>query len=340
MKLVITCRFDESVLERLRRDWDLTYLPPAPGTLGLPRSELQSALSGADILVAEGDPITADVLATNPQLKAVIATHGNPNIIVDVPAATAAGVLVCHAPGRNDVTVAEVAVALMVVVSRHLIQGHNALMAGQWSRKPLTWAFFEFMGTELENRTAGLIGFGNIGRQVCKRLRAFDMNVITYDPYVPDAVVEAVGAKKVPLDELLRTSDYVSLHVHVTPETKNMIGARAFALMKPTAYLINTGRAGAVDEQAMIEALRTKRIAGAALDVHHHEPLPADHPLIDLSNVILFPHIAGTTVEMVRRHSALAEASLAALRQGKVPPHLYNRDVLSTDKLRLKLKPA
>jgi D-3-phosphoglycerate dehydrogenase len=266
----------------------------------------------------------------------VFATHGNPNIIVDMAAATKAGVLVAHAPARNDVTVAEVAVAFMVLISRHLVQGHEWMMAGEWVRPDPLRAFFTFMGTELENRTAGLVGFGNIARQVCKRLRAFDMNVVAYDPYLSAEAVAAAGAKKVSLDELLKTSDFVSMHVHVTPETKGMIGTREFALMKPTAYLINTGRAGAVDEQAMIDALTNKRIAGAALDVHHKEPLPVDHPLMKLSNVVLTPHIAGTTVEMVRRHSAIAERNLAAIKAGLVPPNLFNKDVLTSTGLRWK----
>ena len=150
----------------------------------------------------------------------------------------------------------------------------------------------------------------------------------------------SVDVQLVSLDELLRESDFVSMHVHVTDETRGMIGEREFALMKSTAFFINTGRSGAVVEEAMMDALRQKRIAGAAFDVFHTEPLPADHPLLSLPNVVATPHIGGATFDVVRHMSRIAEADLAALREGEVPPHLFNRDVLQNPDLRVTVKVA
>ena len=337
IKVVISGRFDDQVLERLKQDWHVVRLPLNPAKWLLSDEELIDALVDADVFVTEGNPVTAKVLASSPRLKAVITCKGNP-VNVDVAAATAEGVMVINTPGRNAYAVAELCVSLMVMVARNGWASMEALRSGKWANSPRVWAYMTFQGHELAGRTVGLVGLGAIGRLMARRLNAFEMQVLAYDPYVSQATADAVGVQLVPLDELLREADFVSMHVHVTDETRCMIGAREFALMKPTSFFINTGRAGVVVEEAMMDALRQKRIAGAALDVYHTEPLPADHPLLSLPNVVATPHIGGATFDVVRHMSQIAESDLAALRKGESPPHLFNSDVLQSPNLRMAVK--
>jgi len=336
VKVVVCSRFDEEVLGRIGSGWDVVHVPPKLGQWTLPEQELIDLTVDADVLVAEGPRVAKRVLASTTGLKAVISCRGSP-VNVDIAAATAEGVMVVNAPGRNARSVADLCVSLMILAARKAWPAMQAVRSGQWANSQHAWAYLTFQGVELAGRTVGLVGLGAIGRLMAKRLNAFEMRVLAYDPYVPQAVADAVGARLVSLDELLSEADFVSMHVHVTEGTRGMIGAREFALMKPTAFFVNTGRAGAVVEDAMMDALREKRIAGAAFDVYHTEPLPPDHPLLSLPNVIATPHIGGASADVVRHMSEMAETDLAALRNGRVPPHLYNRDVLQSPHLRMKV---
>lgn len=336
MRLVASGRFDGAALERLSKDWDLLTIPPRPDRWGMPEVELIDALQGVDVLLSEADPVTARVLTSCLDLKAVISCHGNP-VNVDVPAATADGVMVVNTPGRNAIAVAELCVALIVMVARNVVAASDVLRSGKWASAPRGWAYRTFQGYELAERTVGLVGLGAVGQLVAKRLRAFDMTVLAYDPYVSQEVADTVGARLVPLDTLFAESDFVSMHVHVTEETRGMIGAHQFALMKPTAFLINTGRAGAVDEEAMMTALTSRSIAGAGLDVYHREPMPMDSLLLQMPNVTLLPHIGGATHDVIRHHSRIAETDLSDLKKGEVPRHLFNRAVLENVRLRAEI---
>ncbi len=336
MKVLFSGRYDENVLDRLRKSWEVVYLPTDPAKFRKSEDEVIALLQGVDVFVVEADEVTAKVLDACPQLKAIIPTRGSP-VNIDVKAATAAGVLVCNTPGRNDRAVAELCVMLMTMVARNVVPAMEALRSGKWHTAPRGWVYLTYQGIELEGRTAGLVGLGAVGRQVAKRLQGYEMKVLAYDPYLPQSVADTVGAQLVPLETLLRESDFVSMHVHTTPETQNMIGAEQFALMKPTAYFINTGRPGSVVEEAMLDALRTKRIAGGAFDVFHREPLAPDDPIMSLSNVVLLPHIGGATYDVIRHQSVGAEANLAALAKGELPPFVFNRDVLQSPGLRMVL---
>jgi len=337
MKVLFSGRFDPQVVQRVENDWTVKWLPHKKGQWGLTEAELISQLQGFDVLVSEADLVTAKVCASSPTLKAVVATRGNP-VNVDVPGATAEGVMVAYAPGRNAQAVAEICIALMVMVARNVAPAMEALRNGQWAKAPRAWAYQTFQGYELGGRTAGLVGLGAVARLVAKRLQAFEMRVLAYDPYLSREAADQAGAKLVSLDELLKQADFISMHVHANDETRNMIGTKEFALMKPTAYFINTGRAGAVEEKAMIEALQQKRIAGAALDVFHQEPLPPDSPLLDLPNVVLLPHIGGATQDVVQHQSRIAEMNLKALRADQPPTFLFNPEVLKNPRLRMVLK--
>lgn len=337
MRVLFSGRFDSQVVKRVEKDWDVKWLTPKKGQWGLTEAELISELRDVDVLVSEADSVTAKVLASLPKLQAVIATRGNP-VNVEVPAATAEGVLVAYAPGRNAQAVAELCIAMMVMVARNVVPAMEALRNGQWAAAPRAWAYRTFQGYELGGRTAGLVGLGAVARMVAKRLTAYDMKVLAYDPYISQPAAASVGAQLVPMETLLKEADFVSMHVHVTDETRGMIGAKQFSLMKSTAFFINTGRADAVEEKVLMDALQQKRIAGAALDVYHQEPLPPNSPLLALPNVVLLPHIGGATQDVIRHQSTIAEANLKGLRAGQAPPYLFNPEVLKSPHLRMALK--
>lgn len=288
--------------------FEVAVLPPAEANLPT-EGELLDALGGVEATVAGSEPYTGRVLAANPQLR-VIARVGVGYDAVDVAAATARGVAVCTAPGTNHGSVAEHTFALVLGFTRLIPRRHAALAAGGWPR---------LMSLPLRGRTLGLAGLGRIGKAVAARAAAFEMRVIAYDP-VPDAAFCAGhGVGLVSFDELLRESDFLSLHLPLIPATRHLMSAAAFAGMKPSAVLVNTSRGGLVCEADLIEALRAGRIAGAALDVFEEEPTPADNPLRAMPNVVLTPHAAGVDTQSLLDMARSAAEAIAALRRGEWP---------------------
>jgi phosphoglycerate dehydrogenase-like enzyme len=335
VRLIIASRLDDQVRRRLvDQHWEIESLLHKPGQWVLPEPELIAGLQDADILVTEADDITPRVLHECTHLKAVISCRGTA-VNVNLPAATEEGVLIANTPGRNADAVADLCVCLMIMVARNIELAVESLRNGKWANSPRATVYLACQGYELPGRTIGLIGLGAIGRKVASRLRGFQMRILAYDPYVTHQVADTAGATLVPLEELLHESDFVSLHCHVSAETRGLLGSHELEMMKPSAFLINTARAELVEEPALLRALQEKRIAGGALDVYHQEPLRTDHPLLELSNVVLLPHIGGATVDVIRHQSETAEANLEALRQGYVPPNLENREVLKSPRLRL-----
>ena len=232
---------------------------------------------------------TERVLAACPNLG-LISIWGTGTDNVDLAACAARGVTVANTPGVNAHSVAEHTMGLMLAVTRAIPELDRAVRAGEWPRRLLT---------QLEGRTLGLIGFGAIGSRVAELARPFGMRVLVWSWGADNGRASAHGAHHVSLETVLRESDIVSVHLRLTAATEGILGATQFALMKPGAYFINTARAGLVDREAMIDALREKRIAGAALDVFHQEPTAADDPLLSLSNVVLTPHDSGMTAEVI-----------------------------------------
>ncbi|MBM3571159.1 MAG: hydroxyacid dehydrogenase, partial [Alphaproteobacteria bacterium] len=224
---------------------------------------------------------------------------------IDVAACQARGITVIPATGANDVSVAEYVVAGALMLLRGAYGASARVAAGEWSRNAL-------IGREVAGKTLGLIGFGAIAREVAQRARTLDMKIVASDPYVPgdDPAWSRLHVESRALDDLLATADVISLHVPLTDETRDLINARRFARVKPTAVLINAARGGVVDEAALAQALRDGRLAGAMLDVFAHEPLPGGGPLADAPNLILTPHIAGVTAESNERVSALIAAKV------------------------------
>jgi D-3-phosphoglycerate dehydrogenase len=261
------------------------------------------------VLVAHFAPVPRAVLEAAPRLRAVVvARAGVEN--VNVEQASRRGVAVVNVVGRNAAAVAEHTLALLLAEMRHLARVDAGIRAGGWPEEAPGPVL------ELAGRTVGLVGFGHVGRQLARRLVGFRVRLLVYDPYVdPDTIDAHGGSKVLELDEIFRQSDVVSLHARLTDETRRFIGAEQFALMKPTAYFINTARSRMVDYDALYQALASERIAGAGLDVHEDEPLPPDSPWRRLGNVTLSPHVAGATAEAWRNSVELVAEAVRELAE-------------------------
>jgi D-3-phosphoglycerate dehydrogenase/microcystin synthetase protein McyI len=287
------------------------------------RETLLQAVKGVHGIIPRGTKMTAEVLAQADALE-VVATPSAGYDHIDVDACTERGIPVVNNTGLNAVSVAEHTIGLMVGLSKAIVLTDQLLRRDGWkSRVPYTW---EQIGFELDGRTIGIIGVGNVGSRLAQRVRAaFNMTVLGYDPYVSREKMHECGATKMDdLDEMLPQVDFLSVHAPHTKETFHIVGAPQLAKMKRTAYLINCARGPLVDEQALVEALRNKVIAAAALDVFEPEPALDNNPLYHMSNVILTPHLAGVTKESAKRMAiGAAEQTLQVLR-GEKPSRLVN----------------
>jgi D-3-phosphoglycerate dehydrogenase len=265
--------------------------------------------------------VDQDLLKRAPNLL-IVSSNGAGYDPVDVEACTAAGVAVVNQSGGNAHSVAEHALAMLITLSKRIIQADRAI------RREANVNRNALIGTEVQGKTIGIVGLGNVGRRtaaLCKGL--LSMNVIAYDPYLSATEMAERGGEKVMLEELLRRSDYVSISCPLTKESRGMIGAREFALMQPHAYFITTARGFIHDEAALEEALRDKRIAGAGLDVWAKEPPPPDHPLLQFDNVLASPHTAGVTREARENMARIAAEQLLDALDGRRPPRLVNPQV-------------
>jgi D-3-phosphoglycerate dehydrogenase len=262
-----------------------------------------------------------ELLARMPNLL-VVSTSGAGYDTVDVKDCTDAGVLVVNQTGGNAEAVAAHVVAMMLTLSKQIIQTDHALRRGTMRDRAA------FIGHDVQGRTIGVVGLGNVGRRVAELCRGlFGMQVIGFDPYLDADTIAARGAAKVTLDELLQRADFVSVNCPLDDGTRGMIGAREFALMQPHAYFITTARGFIHDERALAEALRGKQIAGAGIDVWDKEPPPPDHPLLQFDNVIASPHTAGVTREARANMGRIAAEQLIMTLDGKRPPRIVNPQV-------------
>jgi D-3-phosphoglycerate dehydrogenase len=261
---------------------------------GANRDELLAALkSGVDaVLIRSATKMDAEAISAATGLR-VIARAGVGLDNVDIPAATAAKVMVINAPTSNIVSAAELAIALMMASARNISPAHASLRAGKWARS-------KFSGTEMFEKTLGIVGFGKIGQLVAHRMKAFGMNVIAYDPYLTAEKVSTLGVKLVELDELLKTSDFITIHLPKTKETINLIGEEALSKVKPSVHIVNAARGGVLDEAALYKAITEGRVAGAGIDVYATEPC-TDSPLFSLDQVVATPHLGASTEEAQER---------------------------------------
>jgi D-3-phosphoglycerate dehydrogenase / 2-oxoglutarate reductase len=287
-------------------------VPAEPWDHPLNEAELFDALPGVDATIAGSEPYTARVLAAHPQLK-VIARVGVGYDAIDVPAATVRGVAVAISPGANHETVAEHAFALLFALAKHVTRADREVREGRWLRR---------LTVPLRGQTLGILGLGRIGKAMVPRARAFGMQIIAHDVNQDRAFLENNDVRLVGLPELFRIADVVSLHAPMGPATSRIINADTLALMKPTAFLINTARGGLIDEEALVNALRRGQIAGAGLDVFANEPPPQDHPFFKLDNVVLTPHTGGTDTTSLFAMAELAARAIVDLAAGRWPAEL------------------
>ena len=254
---------------------------------------------------------TAEVLGVCPRLK-LISIWGTGTDNVDLPAAAARGITVTNTPGANAVAVAEHAVALMLAVAKQLVPADRAMRQGGWPRN---------LVPQLRGKRLGLVGTGLIGREVAAMAKGLGMEVVAWTFHPSARLADSLGLRYVELDELLRTSDIVSLHLRATPETRHFLNRARLAMLKPGAILVNTARGALIDEAALVECLQEKKIACAGLDVFEAEPLPTGHPLLGLPNVLLTPHAAGMTPEVIQNGLAMAVANIENFQKGS-PTHV------------------
>lgn len=283
---------------------------------GTDRPALLDALAEANaILVRSATQVDAEAIAAAPNLQ-VIARAGVGLDNVDIKAATTAGVMVVNAPTSNIISAAELTVGHILSLARHIPAAHAALAQGQWKRSKYT-------GTELFEKTVGIIGLGRIGALITARLQAFGVKVVAFDPYVTAARAAQLGVTLLPLDELLQTADFVTIHMPRTPETLGMIGTEQLKMMKPTAYVVNVARGGLVDESALHDALVAGEIAGAGIDVFVSEP-PTDSPLLGLENIIVTPHLGASTGEAQEKAGVSVAKSVRLALGGDLVPDAVN----------------
>jgi len=321
-KVFVTARVlkqDDEVFDILRENGCEIVPNPCYGRR-LTEEELIQNIQGIDGLILGMEKVDANVLAHADSLK-VISRFGVGYDNVDVPAATQKGIAVTNVPGQNTESVAELALGLMIAISRKIPVGWSLAKEGRWDI---------INGSELKDKTLGIMGLGRIGKSVAQKAKGFNMKVLVYDSsnkiaeYCKENNIEIANSK----EDLLTRSDYVSLHMPGTDELKNYIGAKELGMMKPTAFLINTARGGLVDEEALYNCLKEKSISGAALDDLASLPLQKDNKLLTLDNIIITPHMGANTYEANQRTKLMVITNLLAGLTGKLNENVVNRDGL------------
>lgn len=323
MRALILAPFAEPELARLRAAIEVTYESWLDSNRLQDPEQLGARLAAEDIniLIVEADFVFEEVFDAAPGLRLVGICRNALNQ-VDIDAATERGIAVVHAPGRNTNAVAEMTLGFMLSLLRRIPQANAMVSGGGWRDPALGYRFFR--GREIAASTIGVVGFGQIGREVARKCIALGATVLAYDPLVEPAAVTAIGAANASLDEIAERSDIITLHVPNADTTQRVIDAAFFARMQPHAYLINTSAGGVIDTAALIDALEAGRIAGAALDVFEGQPLPASSPLMSAPNVLLTPHIGGATAETVERHSRMMADEIERMISGEPLQHCVN----------------
>ncbi len=309
--VLIAEELSPATMEALGPDFEIRHCN------GADRGELLAALgAGVDaVLIRSATKMDAEAISAAKGLK-VIARAGVGLDNVDIPASTAAGVMVVNAPTSNIVSAAELAITLLLASARFISPAHAALRAGKWARSKYT-------GAEIFEKTLGIVGFGRIGQLVAARMQAFGMDVVAYDPYLQPARAAQLGVRLVELDELLKISDFITIHLPKTKETANLIGEEALKKVKPTVRIINAARGGVLDETALLNALKEGRVAGAGLDVFNTEPC-TDSPLFELDNVVATPHLGASTDEAQERAGIAVAVSVRKALAGELVPDAVN----------------
>lgn len=312
----------ERGLKRIREFFDVEiwqeYLPPPKKVL------IEKARQSDALVTLLSDPVEKELFESAPNLKIVAQMAvGFDNI--DLLEATKHGVLVTNTPEVLTETTADFAWALIMAVARRVVEADNYVRSGKWK---VPWHPAMLVGRDVYGATIGIVGAGRIGQAVARRSKSFNMRILYFNTSPRPELEESLDAKRMELNELLKESDFVTIHVPLTKQTTHLIDADKLGLMKKSAYLINNSRGAVVDERALYEALRAGKIAGAGLDVFEEEPVSLTNPLLKLQNVVLAPHISSASVETRARMAEMVAENLIAFFRGEKPPNLVNNDVL------------
>ncbi|MCL6632690.1 MAG: phosphoglycerate dehydrogenase [Alicyclobacillus herbarius] len=291
---------------------------------GMSEDELCRAIVDADALIVRSQTkVTARVLEAAAQLK-VVGRAGVGVDNIDVDAATRRGVVVINAPDGNTISACEHTFAMLMSMARRIPDAHQSMREGRWDRKA-------YVGVEVSGKTLAIVGLGRIGREVAKRAQAFNMNVVCYDPFLSRERAQELGITSLSLDDALAQADFLTIHTPLTRDTRHLLSAEQFAKMKPGVRIVHCARGGVIDEQALIQALREGKVAAAALDVFEAEPLPADHPLRQMENVVLTPHLGASTVEAQVNVAISVAAEIADILRGLPAKNAVNLPALSVE---------
>ncbi len=322
-KVFVTREIPERGLSKIREHFEVDlWTDEAPP----PKDVIIERVRDVDALVSLlTDPIDAEVFDAAPKLR-IVSQYAVGYDNIDIEEATKRGIYVTNTPGVLTETVADFTFALMLAVARRVVEADRYVREGRWK---VAWHPLMMLGSDVYGRTLGIVGMGRIGSAVARRAKGFGMRILYYDSVRREDLEKELGAEFVDLDRLLEESDYVSLHVPLTPETYHLIGEEQLRKMKPTAFLINTARGKVVDQRALYKALKEGWIAGAGLDVFEQEPIPPDDPLLKLDNVVLAPHAASASHETRSRMAEMVAENLIAFLNGKVPPNLVNKEVVN-----------
>ena len=318
-RILVSDPLPDDIVAQLRQQADVEV------KTGMNPAELAQAVVGFDALVVRSQSkVTKEVIQAGKDLK-IIGRAGVGVDNIDVEAATARGVVVVNSPDGNTISAAEHTMAMLLATARHIPQARASMLEGKWDRK-------SFTGVELFDKTLGVVGFGRIGREVASRCASFQMKVLAYDPFVSKEFIEDKGAIAATLDEIYAQADFITLHLPKTAETANLVGAAALAKMKSSTIIINCARGGIIDEAALYEALKAKKIAAAGLDVFENEPL-GESPLLTLANVVTTPHLAASTHEAQERVAVDVAAQVLDVLKGGAPRAAVNIPFLPPEEM-------
>ncbi len=344
-QLALCTAIPESKLNLIKESCDVTVCGELRhGKGNVTEAETREECMGKEIVVL-GDEVAGQETIkawADAGMKFIGVAKGTP-VTVDFDAIQAAGLTLSYTPGRNRVAVAEFTLGLMISAARNLTTSSIGLHMGEhlgapaeniydvpdvknviWGPLDASHPFMDYgIGFELYGKKLGVAGYGAIGREVAVRAKAFGMEILAYDPYMPKEKIEEDGARAVDLDTMLKESDIISIHLPVLPSTRAMVNKDWFSRMKPTAYVINTARAAVIDQKDFVEALQNKTIAGAAIDVYWQEPIPANHPLLKMRNVTLTPHMAGLTTDVDSWSGNMMGDEVIAYLSGKPGKYLW-----------------
>ena len=319
-KVLVSDPIAKEGIELLQKHFDVDV------KTGMEKQQLIEIVGDYDALAVRSETkVTADVLEAAKNLK-IIGRAGVGVDNIDVPVATQKGIIVVNSPAGNTIAAAELTMAMMLSLSRNIPQGHNSLRSGEWKRS-------KFVGNELYGKTLGVFGLGKIGSEVAKRALSFEMTVVGCDPFVSEDYARKMGVELVSLDELLKRSDYITVHVPLTKDTRGAIGAKEIGKMKPGVRIINVARGGIVDEAALAKAVEEGTVAGVAFDVYEQEPPPGENPLLGLDKAITTPHLGASTEEAQINVAVDVAEQIIDVLNGRPARSAVNMPALSTEVL-------